>query len=198
MVVVGDPTPTSDSVDATAADVDSRRGLQDFSTYEIRSLGTGSIAAVADNGQEVFVVDDAPGGITGCEGDQLVSLFVQQLDGSGRAQILPPDIQVKAERVEMKLGESQPDGSYELAWTDYCRGTRRATYTASFDPRSDGLASNVVRLNDSVADNVEEDPLADVDVAAPLVESLAVSDDGQQGFESVSYTHLTLPTTPYV
>lgn len=183
MVVIGDPTPTSNSVDETAAETDLDSGIQDFSTYEVRSVGTGSIAAVAHNGQEVFVVDDAPGDLAGCGDDQLVTLFVQQPDGSGRSQILPSDIQIKAERVEVRIGANQPDGSYDFAWTDYCRGPRRATYTASFDPGSDdGLASNVVRLDDAVV-GTAEDPLADIEVTASLVGSLAVSDDGQHGLE---------------
>ena len=69
-----------------------------------------------------------------------------------------------------------------------------STNESSFDdPFEIDSSKKDVQQNESISEDIR-----DINISTDLNENITENNDSQENIESVSYTHLTLPTTPYV
>ncbi len=148
LFIVNSQGPNGDSIEANS-DNESQTTNNEIAAFDIAGehtisvLGSGSPRAINADGTTVLLVDDAPGYKTGCGESELLTIYSQAFDSPERTQLLPDDVVVKAERVEVNL--EQWDGSETLSWTDYCNGERRATWTAELSADASKI-DELVRL----------------------------------------------------
>jgi len=124
----------------------------------------------------VILVDDAPGSELGCGDNELVTIYSQRLDSTERTQLLPADVVVKAERVELSL---QPTAELEtFSWTDYCEGERRATWTGQLAEDAQSVV-DLVRLGTFTLGGVDDPVFGDIRSSSDSG-TLATTGDGNR------------------
>jgi hypothetical protein len=136
------PTSTVDPSDVSEATPDS---YDYFAATTLVELGSGAVAGWTPDSTGVLLVDDAPGEELGSEGAELLTLWVQPVDGGERYLALPNGLTIQTGGADFAFG---PNGS--VSWVQWCDGFFCGMFTGKM--AGDGHISDVTTVGVSIDD----------------------------------------------
>lgn len=132
----GGSTSTPDAPPSTIAPAPEIDYSQIVETID---LGTGTVAGFVPDGSAVFVVDDAPGEELGSEGAELLTLWVQPVDGGERSPAFDDGLTIETGGARFAL-----DDRGNIGWAEYCDGYTCGLYMGQV--QADGTVRAVLPI----------------------------------------------------